>query len=165
MPLARVRENKSAAPPAANGTTSLIGLAGNGCAHADGHSAARKTRSNRACRFIWLPDGCASRVMYISATFEGATRLREMTEPSSSTVTVRDCRIRLMRGGAGQPVLFLHGGGGLPSWLPFLAQLAEKFDLLVPEHPGFGQSEMPDWLDSVSDLANFYLDFLEELDL
>jgi hypothetical protein len=64
-----------------------------------------------------------------------------------------------MRGGAGQPVLFLHGGGGLPSWLPFLAQLAEKFDLLVPEHPGFGQSEMPDWLDSVSDLANFYLIF------
>ena len=88
-----------------------------------------------------------------------------MADHSISTTTVKDCRIRIMRGGSGQPVLFLHGGGGLPSWLPFLARLAEKFDVIVPEHPGFGQSEMPTWLDSVSDLANFYLDFLEELDL
>jgi len=103
--------------------------------------------------------------MYISATFEGATRLPNMADQSSSTVTVKNCAVRLMRGGAGQPVLFLHGGGGVPSWLPFLARLGEKFDVLVPEHPGFGQSEMPSWLDSISDLANFYLDFLEELDL
>jgi pimeloyl-ACP methyl ester carboxylesterase len=88
-----------------------------------------------------------------------------MADHSISTVTVRDCGIRLMRGGSGQPLLFLHGGGGAPSWLPFLARLAAKFDVLVPEHPGFGQSETPSWLDSVSDLANFYLDFLDELDL
>ena len=86
-----------------------------------------------------------------------------MADHSISTVTVRDCGIRLMRGGSGQPLLFLHGGGGAPSWLPFLARLAAKFDVLVPEHPGFGQSETPSWLDSVSDLANFYLDFLDEL--
>jgi len=76
-----------------------------------------------------------------------------------------NCRIQLMRGGAGPPVLFLHGGGGLPSWLPFFARLAEKFDVIVPEHPGFGESETPTWLDSVSDLANFYLDFLDKLAL
>src|SRR5438105_12931388 len=88
-----------------------------------------------------------------------------MADHSSSTVTIRGCRIRIMRGCCGQPVLFLHGGGGLTPWLPFLARLAAKFDVIVPEHPGFGQSEMPTWLDSVSDLANFYLDFLDQLDL
>jgi pimeloyl-ACP methyl ester carboxylesterase len=88
-----------------------------------------------------------------------------MADHSISTMTIRDCRIRLVRGGRGQPVLFLHGGGGLPSWLPFLARLAAKFDVIVPEHPGFGESEMPGWLDGVSDLANFYLDFLDEVDL
>jgi pimeloyl-ACP methyl ester carboxylesterase len=91
--------------------------------------------------------------------------LSNMADHSSSTVTIKDCRIRLMRGGCGHPVLFLHGGGGVPSWLPFLARLAAKFDVIVPEHPGFGQSETPIWLDSVSDLANFYLDFLDALDL
>ncbi len=70
-----------------------------------------------------------------------------------------------MRAGSGCPVLFLHGGGGAPSWLPFMARLAAKFDLIVPEHPGFGQSDTPAWLDTVADLANFYLDFLDALDL
>src|SRR5713101_2527929 len=88
-----------------------------------------------------------------------------MADHSSSTVTIKDCRIRLMRGGSGPPVLFLHGSGGAPSWLPFMARLATKFDVIVPGHPGFGQSETPIWLDTVSDLANFYLDFLDQLDL
>ena len=37
--------------------------------------------------------------------------------------------------------------------------------MIVPEHPGFGGSDMPDWLDNVGDLAYFYLDLIEELDL
>ena len=37
--------------------------------------------------------------------------------------------------------------------------------MIVPEHPGFGASDTPDWLDNVPDLANFYLDFLDQLDL
>jgi pimeloyl-ACP methyl ester carboxylesterase len=88
-----------------------------------------------------------------------------MSDHSISTVTIKDCRIRLMRGGSGPPVLFLHGGGGAPSWLAFMARLATKFDVIVPEHPGFGESDTPIWLDTIADLANFYLDFLDELDL
>jgi pimeloyl-ACP methyl ester carboxylesterase len=73
--------------------------------------------------------------------------------------------IRIMRGGSGSPMLFLHGGGGAGSWLPFMSRLAATFDVIVPEHPGFGGSDTPPWLDTVPDLANFYLDFLEELGL
>ena len=46
-----------------------------------------------------------------------------------------------------------------------MARLAETFDVIVPEHPGFGESETPAWLDTIADLANFYLDFLDQLDL
>jgi pimeloyl-ACP methyl ester carboxylesterase len=88
-----------------------------------------------------------------------------MAAHSISTLTIRDCRIRLMRGGAGAPLVFLHGGGGIGIWLPAMARLAKKFDVIVPEHPGFGESDMPAWLDTVGDLANFYLDFLDQLDL
>jgi pimeloyl-ACP methyl ester carboxylesterase len=88
-----------------------------------------------------------------------------MADHSVSTIMVRDCRIRVMRGGSGTPLLFLHGGGGAGSWLPFMSRLAETFDVIVPEHPGFGESETPPWLDTVADVANFYLDFLEQFDL
>ena len=80
-------------------------------------------------------------------------------------VTIRDCSIRLMRGGSGSPLLFLHGGSGAGAWLPFLSNLATRFDVLVPEHPGFGASDIPPWLDNIADLANFYLDLLDALDL
>src|SRR3981081_3027433 len=88
-----------------------------------------------------------------------------MVDHSVAMIAVRDGRIRVMRGGTGNPMLFLHGGGGAGSWLPFMSRLAETFDVIVPEHPGFGESETPPWLDTVPALANFYLDFLEELDL
>ena len=88
-----------------------------------------------------------------------------MPDHSISMVSVGDCRIRLMRGGAGAPLVFLHGGGGLGIWLPCMAKLARKFDVIAPEHPGFGDSDTPAWLDTIGDLANFYLGFLDQLDL
>lgn len=78
---------------------------------------------------------------------------------------IAGCRVSVLRGGAGDPLLFLHGGGGAGRWLPFMGLLAEKFEVIVPEHPGFGLSETPAWLDSVGDVAYFYLDFIEALKL
>jgi pimeloyl-ACP methyl ester carboxylesterase len=96
----------------------------------------------------------------------GGTRAA-MTETMGreSFVNIAGCRTRIMRGGSGEPLLFLHGARGAPAWAPFMAALAGKFDVIVPEHPGFGGSEMPDWLDNVGDLAYFYLDFIAHLGL
>jgi pimeloyl-ACP methyl ester carboxylesterase len=88
-----------------------------------------------------------------------------MADHADQPIMIRDCRIRLMRGGTGAPLLFLHGGGGIGIWLPCMAQLAKTFDVIAPEHPGFGDSDTPPWLDTIGDLANFYLDFLDQLDL
>jgi pimeloyl-ACP methyl ester carboxylesterase len=87
-----------------------------------------------------------------------------MVEYATSVIAVRGCRIRLMRGGTGSPLVFLHGASG-GAWLPFMTKLAQKFDVIAPEHPGFGESDTPDWLDTIHDLAYFYLDFLDELKL
>lgn len=84
---------------------------------------------------------------------------------TESTLELDGCRIRLRRGGSGQPLLYLHGANGAAQVLPFMETLAGRFDVLVPEHPGFGQSEEPDWLENIHDLAYFYLDFLRSLDL
>src|SRR5262249_51286920 len=88
-----------------------------------------------------------------------------MADHSISTIAIRDCRIRLMRGGVGPPLLFLHGGGGVGIWLPCIAQLAKKFDVILPELPGFGASDPPRWLDTIDFFANFYLVFLDQLGL
>ncbi|HTT81356.1 MAG TPA: alpha/beta fold hydrolase [Stellaceae bacterium] len=82
-----------------------------------------------------------------------------------SELKVRDVRIRLQRAGQGAPVLFLHGAGGVPQWLPFFDLLAERCEVWVPEHPGFGASDDPRWIRSIGDLALFYLDLLEEIGL
>ena len=76
-----------------------------------------------------------------------------------------DASVRLLRGGAGAPLLYLHGAVGLPGWLPFFEQLAERHEVLVPEHPGFGKSDNPAWIRNVPDLAMYYLDFLDGLRL
>lgn len=81
-----------------------------------------------------------------------------------SLLAVRGCRIRLLRAGAGEPLIYLHGASG-SAWLPFLQTLSQNFDVIAPEHPGFGESDTPDWLDTIHDLAYFYLDLLDQLDL
>lgn len=88
-----------------------------------------------------------------------------MAKHSTTKISVRGCNIKLMRGGSGAPLVFLHGASGAGAWLPFMEQLAERFDVIVPEHPGFGDSDTPDWLDNIHDFAYFYLDFLQQLGL
>jgi pimeloyl-ACP methyl ester carboxylesterase len=82
-----------------------------------------------------------------------------------SFVEVDGCKVHLRRGGTGDPLLFLHGASGAPVVLPFMEKLAQRFDVLVPEHPGYGKSDEPEWLENIHDMAYFYLDFIKELGL
>ena len=76
---------------------------------------------------------------------------------------VRDLTVRLLQDGQGAPLIYLHGAAGLPGWIPFFAKLAEHYDVVVPEHPGFGNSDNPTWIRNVGDVAMYYLDFLDGL--
>jgi pimeloyl-ACP methyl ester carboxylesterase len=84
-------------------------------------------------------------------------------------VTIAGARIRILRGGPGKasapPLVFLHGAGGHTGWMAFLEDLSQDFAVFAPEHPGFGQSDDPPWLDEIGDLAFFYLDLLRQLGL
>ena len=37
--------------------------------------------------------------------------------------------------------------------------------MIAPSHPGFGKSSLPDWLDSVDDIAHIYLELMDRLGL
>src|SRR5262249_45749643 len=74
------------------------------------------------------------------------------------TIEINGCKLSFARGGAGDPLIYLHGTDGLAEWPTILDTLAERFDVIVPDHPGFGASEVPAWIDDVSDAAYIYLD-------
>ncbi len=85
-----------------------------------------------------------------------------MAEETDRLVT-RGVSVRVRRAGTGLPLLFLHGAGGWPAWLPFFERLSRHYALTVPEHPCFGASDDPQWLRSVADLAMYYLDLLDQV--
>jgi pimeloyl-ACP methyl ester carboxylesterase len=82
-----------------------------------------------------------------------------------SSLTVAGVRIELFERGAGRPLLFLHPGIGIDPAAPVLARLGEGARVIAPSHPGFGGSDQPKDMTSVDDLAYFYLDALEALEL
>jgi pimeloyl-ACP methyl ester carboxylesterase len=82
--------------------------------------------------------------------------------PETDRLVTRGVSVRVRRAGAGTPMLFLHGAGGWPAWLPFFERLSRRYALTVAEHPCFGASDDPRWLRSVADLAMYYLDLLDQ---
>jgi pimeloyl-ACP methyl ester carboxylesterase len=80
-------------------------------------------------------------------------------------VEVAETKLHLLRGGQGEPLLILHGAGGNRGWLQYLQALAQRFQVIVPDHPGFGASDRPEWIGSIADLACFYLWALDDLGL
>ncbi len=84
---------------------------------------------------------------------------------TDSFIEVDGCRTHVRRAGKGTPLVFLHGASGAPVVLPFMERLAARFDVIVPDHPGYGQSDEPEWLENIHDVAYFYLDFLKQLKL
>src|ERR1700744_2442263 len=75
-------------------------------------------------------------------------------------------RVHLLRGGTGEPVLFLHAAGGAGTWLPFHEMLAGRgFEVIAPDHPGFGRSDEFPEVEAIDDLVFHYLDVLDALGL
>jgi len=86
-------------------------------------------------------------------------------EPREEFITVGGIKTHVMIGGRGDPLVVLHGAGGNRGWRQWMAAVAERFTVYAPTHPGFGLSGSADWMESIDDLARFYLWFLDELGL
>jgi pimeloyl-ACP methyl ester carboxylesterase len=82
-----------------------------------------------------------------------------------NTVSVAGIDLELTEFGTGAPLLMLHGAGGFDPRHSVNALLAERRRLICPSHPGFGRSALPDWLDSVDDIAHVYLELMDLLGL
>ena len=82
-----------------------------------------------------------------------------MSGPRERTVGVAGVSCRVWEQGAGEPIAFLAGVGGLPRWTPFLRRLARTRRVIAPSLPGFPGADAIgrlddhlDWLLATHDL-------------
>jgi pimeloyl-ACP methyl ester carboxylesterase len=74
-------------------------------------------------------------------------------------------RIQVLEGGDGEPLLFLHGAGGIAAWEGALQRLARKHHVYAPLLPGFGESSGLEYLEDQFDLFQHGFDVIEALGL
>ena len=85
------------------------------------------------------------------------------TKTSADRLHVRDINLEVVRRGAGQPILVLHGIQPIDPEARFLELLSTRAAVLAPTHPGFGDSPRPADFDTVYDLVHLYLAALDAL--
>jgi pimeloyl-ACP methyl ester carboxylesterase len=89
-----------------------------------------------------------------------------MPEPTESIVELRDgmFKIRVLTAGEGDPVVCLHGGGGLV-WDPLIDALASTYRVIAPEHPGAGFSQGLEYVEDLWDLVLYHNELFDALGL
>ena len=83
----------------------------------------------------------------------------------TSVVKLAGIDVEVFEAGGGNPLLWLHGANGFDPAHPFVKPFAERRRLIVPSHPGFGKSGLPDWVERPDDIAVLYLELLDTLGL
>ena len=97
---------------------------------------------------------------------EAAILDREIPSSVSDThIGVSGLDLRVLRKGEGPPLLVVHDSLGNLGWVPFYERLASSFSVIVPDLPGYGKSDRPDWARSPRDLAILTLQLLDQLEV
>ena len=81
------------------------------------------------------------------------------------TVQTHRVPVRYYEGGRGQPLVFLHGAGGILPGDPFLDRLAAKCHVYAPLVPGYGDSQEAPQLRDMLDFTLHTLDVVDALGL
>lgn len=83
---------------------------------------------------------------------------------SRETLTIDGIDTVVHSAGSGEPVVFFHGAGTVDGF-DFAEPWAEKFRVIVPYHPGFGESGDDPRVDDAHDYVMHYLELFDALGL
>jgi pimeloyl-ACP methyl ester carboxylesterase len=96
----------------------------------------------------------------------GARVLLSRGSGQPETIDVAGRATVVRHAGEGVPFVYLHSTlGESLMWLPFFQTWAKQFRVLVPTHPGFGQSGGFDQIDTIEDMAFHYVELFDALGL
>src|SRR5262249_5794697 len=73
------------------------------------------------------------------------------------------CDVEMQVCGSGEPLLYLHGAGGLLGVDPFLEDLGKDFKVVAPHLPGYGTSTGGELIEDVFDACLFYHQLMDDL--
>jgi pimeloyl-ACP methyl ester carboxylesterase len=85
-----------------------------------------------------------------------------MVDFKRETHKVNGVKVVVLTAGKGEPLLFLHGAGTFHGF-DFAKPWAEQFRVLIPFHPGFGESDDDPGMTELQDYVMHYLELLDAL--
>ncbi|HEV7732396.1 MAG TPA: alpha/beta hydrolase [Candidatus Binatia bacterium] len=85
--------------------------------------------------------------------------------PERRTIAVAGKQVRLLIGGDGPPLVYLHSAGADVEWGEAHELLAAKHTVYAPAAPGFAESTGIEDVDGIQDLVLHTVDLLDMLDL
>ncbi len=88
-----------------------------------------------------------------------------LAHPPAAAIEVCGGNLSYLQKGTGEPLVVLHHSMSNHGWLPLYERLAERFSVHVPDLPGWGESDRPDWARNVRDLAILVELWMESLGL
>ena len=72
---------------------------------------------------------------------------------TESTIELATGRVRVQSGGTGAALVVVGHDTGSPGWEPLFEALAQRFAVQVPDMPGYGKSDRPEWARHPRDIA------------
>lgn len=87
-----------------------------------------------------------------------------MTEFERKDLKINGIDTVYLTGGAGRPLVFLHGGGTFHGW-DFAKPWTENHRVIIPHHPGFGLSGDDESISTMQDYVMHYLELFDALGL
>jgi pimeloyl-ACP methyl ester carboxylesterase len=73
--------------------------------------------------------------------------------------------IHWMQKGQGENLLYLHAEADVGIWTETMEQLSQSYRVMMPQHPGFGESPRLDWIETMEDMVFYYKDFLDAMNI
>lgn len=81
----------------------------------------------------------------------------------SETLDVKGRIAEALTAGQGEPLVFLHGGGGIVEGFDFLEPLGARFRVIAPLRPGYGGSDIDPPVTNRDEVVAYFADVLDEL--
>lgn len=86
-------------------------------------------------------------------------------EPTEQELILANTSVKLKKFGSGDPLLIMHSEMGNAGWLKYEQELSQNHTVYMISHPGCVGSDLPDWIMNMRDLAGWYLQAIEELNI
>jgi pimeloyl-ACP methyl ester carboxylesterase len=120
-------------------------------------------RRSKALPCGWTPNRTKGNDMTMT---EPPTMQRALTPPDFTRheYTINGVKTVLHSAGKGRPLVYWHGAGRWHGF-DFARAWSERFRVLVPDHPGWGESGDDPRMDTMNDYLLHYLDLFDELGL